>query len=66
MSLPQENRYTPVNAPAWDEQDRIELIDGYPVMMARPPGRTRKPSWSCRPSSTHILRGLPVPLYHTS
>ena len=36
MPLPQENRYTLADALAWDEQDRIELIDGYPVMMAPP------------------------------
>ena len=36
MALPQENRYTLADALAWDEQDRVELIDGYPVMMAPP------------------------------
>ena len=36
MPLPQENRYTLADALAWDEQDRIELIDGYPVMMVPP------------------------------
>ena len=36
MALPQENRYTLADALTWDEQDRIELIDGYPVMMAPP------------------------------
>ena len=36
MPLPQENRYTLADALAWDEQDRIELIDGYQVMMAPP------------------------------
>lgn len=36
MPLPQENRYTLADALAWEEQDRIELIDGYPVMMAPP------------------------------
>lgn len=36
MPLPQENRYTLADALAWNEQDRIELIDGYPVMMAPP------------------------------
>lgn len=41
MPLPQENRYTLADALAWDEQDRIELIDGYPVMMA-PPSRTHQ------------------------
>lgn len=39
MALPAEKeRYTLADVLAWDEQDRIELIDGYPVMMA-PPGK---------------------------
>ena len=51
MALPAEKeRYTLADALVWDEQDRIELIDGYPVMMVP---RTRKPSWSCLASSTH-------------
>ncbi len=41
MPLPQEKRYTLADALAWDEQDRIELIDGYPVMMA-PPSRAHQ------------------------
>ena len=41
MPLPQESRYTMAEALTWDEQDRIELIDGYPVMMA-PPSRTHQ------------------------
>ncbi len=41
MPLPQESRYTLADALAWDEKDRIELIDGYPVMMA-PPSRTHQ------------------------
>ena len=36
MPLPQESRYTLADALAWEEPDRIELIDGYPVMMAPP------------------------------
>ena len=37
MALPAEKeRYTLADALVWDEQDRIELIDGYPVMMALP------------------------------
>jgi len=36
MPLPLENRYTLADALTWDEQERIELIDGYPVMMAPP------------------------------
>ena len=36
MPFPQESRYTLADALAWDEPDHIELIDGYPVMMAPP------------------------------
>ncbi len=41
MPLPQENRYTLADAMDWDEQERIELIDGYPLMMA-PPNRAHQ------------------------
>lgn len=36
MPLPQEKRYTLADALTWDEQERIELIDGYPIMQASP------------------------------
>ena len=38
MPLPKEDRYTLADALTWDERERIELIDGAPVMMA-PPSR---------------------------
>lgn len=41
MPLPKEQRYTLADALAWDEKERIELIDGYPVMMA-PPSRVHQ------------------------
>lgn len=41
MPLPLENRYTLADALTWDEQERIELIDGYPIMMA-PPNRAHQ------------------------
>jgi len=41
MPLPQGNRYTLADLLAWDEQDRFELIDGIPVMMA-PPSRVHQ------------------------
>ncbi len=54
MALPAEKtRYTFADVLTWDEKERVEIIDGYPVMMGRRPGHTRKPSWNCRPSSTH-------------
>lgn len=44
MALPQERQgYTLADALSWEEQDRIELIDGYPVMMA-PPARRHQES----------------------
>ena len=36
MSLPQENYYTLADVLSWDEQERFELINGIPVMMAPP------------------------------
>ena len=36
MPLPMEKRYTLADALTWDEQERIELIDGYPIMQASP------------------------------
>lgn len=39
--MPQEERYTLADALARDENDRIELIEGAPIMMA-PPSRTHQ------------------------
>lgn len=36
MPLPQKKRYTMADAMAWDESERIELIDGQPYMLATP------------------------------
>ena len=36
MPLPLEKRYTLADALSWDENERIELIDGVPVFMAPP------------------------------
>lgn len=41
MPLPKEKFYTLADALTWDEQDRIELIQGSPVMMA-PPSRAHQ------------------------
>lgn len=38
MPLPKEERYTFADVLTWDEQERVELIDGASVMMA-PPSR---------------------------
>ncbi|MCI9507296.1 MAG: Uma2 family endonuclease, partial [Oscillospiraceae bacterium] len=34
MALPQEKCYSMADVLDWDGQERIELVDGYPVMMA--------------------------------
>ena len=36
MPLPREERYTFADVLAWDESERIELIEGIPVMMSPP------------------------------
>ena len=36
MALPQELRYTLADVLAGDEEERIELIDGYPTMLSSP------------------------------
>lgn len=36
MPLPQEKRHTLADALTWDEQERVELIYGNPVMMSPP------------------------------
>ena len=36
MPLPQEKHYTLADVLAWPEEERIELIEGIPVMMATP------------------------------
>ena len=41
MPLPKENRYTLADALAWPEQERAELIEGAPVLMA-PPSRVHQ------------------------
>ena len=41
MALPQEKCYTMADVLDWDGQERVELIDGYPVMMA-PPARVHQ------------------------
>ena len=36
MALPEEKLYTLADVLVWDEQERVELIDGVPLMMAPP------------------------------
>ena len=63
MPLPQENRYTMAEALTWDEQDRMELIDGHPVMMV-PPFRTHQEAVMELSAQLHAyLRGKKCKVY---
>ena len=63
MPLPKEDRYTLADALAWDEQDRIELIDGAPVMMA-PPSRAHQEALMELSAQLHAyLRGKKCKVY---
>ena len=64
MPLPQENRYTMAEALTWDEQDRIELIDGYPVMMAPPSRRHQEISGELFGQLRDYLKGKKCEIYH--
>ncbi len=64
MPLPQENRYTMAEALTWDEQDRIELIDGYPVMMAPPSRMHQKISGELFGQLRDYLKGKKCEVYH--
>lgn len=64
MPLPQENRYTMAEALTWDEQDRIELIDGYPVMMAPPSRVHQKISGELFGQLRDYLKGKKCEIYH--
>ena len=65
MALPAEKeRYTLADALAWDEQDRIELIDGYPVMMAPPTRAHQKISGELFGQLRDYLKGKKCEVYH--
>ena len=63
MALPQENRYTLADALTWDEQARIELIDGYPVMMAPPSRAHQKVSMALATQLSNYLTGKTCEVY---
>ena len=64
MSLPEERRYTLADALAWDGRERIELIDGHPVMMA-PPSRVHQAiSGELFGQFWAYLRGKNCKVYH--
>ena len=65
MALPAEKeRYTLADALAWDEQDRIELIDGYPVMMAPPTRVHQKIGGELFGQLRDYLKGKKCEVYH--
>ena len=65
MALPAEKeRYTLADALTWDEQDRIELIDGYPVMMTSPTRAHQKISGELFGQLRDYLKGKKCEVYH--
>lgn len=65
MPLPQEKRYTLADALTWDEQERIELIYGDPVMMSPPPVRIhQKISGELFGQLRDYLKGKKCEVYH--
>lgn len=62
-ALPQENRYTLADALTWDEDERIELIYGYPMMMAPPVRAHQKVSWKLHQQLANYLEGKTREVY---
>ena len=63
MPLPQEKRYTLADAMTWDESERIELIDGYPVMMAPPTRAHQKAAMELSRQLANYLAGKKCEVY---
>ena len=63
MPLPQEKRYTLADALTWDESERIELIDGYPVMMAPPARRHQETLMELSAQLHAYLKGKKCKVY---
>ena len=63
MPLPQENRYTLADVLAWEEQERMELINGYPVMMAPPSRAHQKISIALARQLSNYLDGKRCEVY---
>ena len=61
MPLPRESRYTLADVLTWPEEERAELIDGAPVMMA-PPSRVHQEIVAeLHPSARQLPGGKGVP-----
>ena len=63
MPLPKEERYTLADALSWDEQERIELIDGSLVMMAPPSRSHQKISMELSRQLANFLEGKKCEIY---
>lgn len=63
MPLPKEKFYTLADALTWDEQDRIELIQGSPVMMAPPSRAHQKISMALATQLSSYLAGKKCEVY---
>lgn len=65
MPLPLEKRYTLADALSWDGQERVELIDGCPMMMSPPPVRVhQKISGELFGQLRDYLKGKKCEVYH--
>lgn len=63
MALPQEKCYTMADVLNWDGQERIELIDGYPVMMAPPARVHQRACMALAGQLYHYLKGKKCEVY---
>ena len=64
MPLPMEKHYTLADALTWDEQERIELIYGDPVMMSPPVRIHQKISGELFGQLRDYLKGKKCEVYH--
>lgn len=66
MPMPQENRYTYADLMTWDEGERWELIDGYPMMMSSPAPRHSDVSGEIYRQIANYLLGKKCKAYHSN
>lgn len=63
MALPKEERYTYADYLEWDEKERVELIDGAPLMMAPPSRKHQEISGEIYRQLANFLRGKGCRVY---
>ena len=63
MPLPREDRYTFADALTWDETERMELIEGIPVMMSPPTRIHQKISIELARQLANYLEGKKCEVY---